>query len=138
VFSGLKGLLRMLSLRSPILLTININRISMNIPKLINPQVVCKASGQPSSCRQPVLNLGVITTLLFALSLMVASAANVTLKTSDAAGTSSFTGSTNWSDGFAPSAANAYLTGANVIRTTNYVNNGGGDSTYLWWRVAFD
>ena len=51
-------------------------------------------------------------------------AANITLKTSDAVGTSSFIGSTNWSNGAVPSAGNAYFTGAFTIRTTNTVTSG--------------
>lgn len=65
-----------------------------------------------------------VAVMLFA-GLGVSLAANVTLKTSDAAGTSSFTGSTNWSDGNLPTAGNAYFIGANTIRTTNYSVNGG-------------
>ena len=45
--------------------------------------------------------------------------------TTDAAGTSSFTGATNWSDGNAPTVGNAYFTGTNALRTTNYAVNGG-------------
>jgi autotransporter-associated beta strand protein len=54
-------------------------------------------------------------------------AAVVTLKTSDAMGTSSFVGSTNWSNGAVPSSGNAYFTGASTIRTTNTVTS---DVTY--------
>jgi len=57
--------------------------------------------------------------------ISIASAADVTLNTTDAAGTSSFTGSTNWSDGNPPTVGNAYFTGANALRTTNYADNGG-------------
>src|SRR5579863_7842746 len=56
--------------------------------------------------------------------LLSARAANMSLKTSDAVGTSSFTGSTNWSNSAAPSAGNAYFTGASVIRTTNTQTSG--------------
>jgi autotransporter-associated beta strand protein len=65
--------------------------------------------------------------LVFAAVLGLASpaqAANVTLKTSDAVGTSSFTGSTNWNNGAAPSSGNAYFTGASTIRTTNTQTSG--------------
>ena len=51
-------------------------------------------------------------------------AANVTLKTSDAMGTSSFVGATNWSNGAIPSTTNAYFTGAFTIRTTNTTTSG--------------
>ncbi len=53
-----------------------------------------------------------------------AHAANVTLKTNDAMGTSSFVGGTNWNNGAVPSAGNAYFTGAFTIRTTNTVTSG--------------
>jgi autotransporter-associated beta strand protein len=49
---------------------------------------------------------------------------NVTLLASDASGTTSFTGSTNWSNGQAASAANYYFTRASSIRTTNFTGNG--------------
>ena len=52
-------------------------------------------------------------------------ATNVTLKASDAAGTTSFIGATNWSNGTVPSAGNAYFTGAFTIRTTNTTSSGG-------------
>jgi len=53
-----------------------------------------------------------------------AHAANVTLNTSDAMGTSSFVGGTNWSNGAVPSGGNAYFTGPFTIRTTNTVTSG--------------
>jgi fibronectin-binding autotransporter adhesin len=63
--------------------------------------------------------------LILYLGIASSLAADVTLKTTDAAGTSSFTGSTNWSDGNPPSVGNAYFTGANAMRTTNYADPGG-------------
>lgn len=63
--------------------------------------------------------------LLLLAAVSVSSGANVNLKTSDAANTSSFLGATNWNNGAAPSAGNAYFTGAFTIRTTNTVNSGG-------------
>ena len=68
---------------------------------------------------------GPASALLLLAALSVASAANVTLKTSDAVGTSSLTGSTNWNNNAVPSAGNAYFTGASTLRTTNYNVNGG-------------
>lgn len=65
--------------------------------------------------------------VLIALALFPATqlyAANVTLKTNDAVGTSSFIGSTNWNNGAIPSAGNVYFTGAFTIRTTNTVTSG--------------
>jgi len=67
------------------------------------------------------------------LGLNVSIAANVTLKTSDANNTTSFTGSTNWNPVGVPTAGNAYFTGANTLRTTNSNTSGlsvnfGGDS----------
>lgn len=60
-------------------------------------------------------------------------AANVKLKTHDAAGTTSFTGSTNWSDGLPPSPGNNYFTTNFTFRTPAPSNSGsnyvfGGDS----------
>jgi autotransporter-associated beta strand protein len=66
----------------------------------------------------------VITVVVALLLTTPAHAANVTLKTSDAMGTSSFVGATNWSDGAVPSSGNAYFTGAFTIRTTNTVTSG--------------
>src|SRR5207249_1965799 len=58
---------------------------------------------------------------------------DVKLKTTDAANTSSFTGSTNWSNGALPSAGNAYYTTNFTLRTPNPTASGnnyvfGGDS----------
>jgi hypothetical protein len=60
-------------------------------------------------------------------------AADVRLKTSDAANTTSFTGSTNWSNNSVPSAGNAYYTTNFTLRTPNPTTTGnnyifGGDS----------
>ncbi|HEY1788512.1 MAG TPA: hypothetical protein VGJ73_10170, partial [Verrucomicrobiae bacterium] len=59
------------------------------------------------------------------MSTTISSATNVSLLANDAAGTSSITGTTNWNNNQPPGPGNAYFTGADVIRTTNYVNNGG-------------
>ncbi|HEV2691609.1 MAG TPA: autotransporter-associated beta strand repeat-containing protein [Verrucomicrobiae bacterium] len=48
----------------------------------------------------------------------------VTLKASDAAGTSSYTGSANWNPAGVPTAGNTYLTGAFTIRTINNTTSG--------------
>jgi len=53
-----------------------------------------------------------------------AQGANVTLRTNDAVGSSSFTGSTNWNSAGVPSAGNAYFTGALTVRTTNTTTSG--------------
>ncbi|WP_237712349.1 autotransporter-associated beta strand repeat-containing protein [Pedosphaera parvula] len=60
-------------------------------------------------------------------------AADIKLKTTDAANTSSFTGSTNWSNGAVPSVGNAYYTTNFTLRTPNPTASGnnyvfGGDS----------
>jgi len=52
-------------------------------------------------------------------------AANVTLMTGDAAGTSSLTGATNWNNSTSPSAGNAYFTAGHTLRTTNAITSGG-------------
>jgi autotransporter-associated beta strand protein len=62
-----------------------------------------------------------------------AQAGNVSLKTSDAQFTSSYNGSTNWSNGAVPAAGNYYFTGANTLRTPNPTTSGnnyvfGGDA----------
>lgn len=67
---------------------------------------------------------GLASTLLLLATLSVASAANVSLRTSDAAGTSSFTGSTNWNPTGVPSGGNSYFTGAQVIRSVNNTTTG--------------
>jgi len=76
---------------------------------------------------------GPAVTAIMALGLLPVQAANVSLKTSDAQATTSFTGSTNWSNGAAPSAGNNYFTGAFTLRTPNPTASGnnyvfGGDS----------
>ena len=57
----------------------------------------------------------------------------ITLTTSDAAGTSSYSSNLHWSDGLAPAAGNSYFTGALVLRTPAITVSGdlgtfGGDS----------
>lgn len=96
----------------------------MNIPNPANPEALHGAAGRPSSRPSAVHKLSLASTLWFFAALSIASAANVTLKTSDAAGTSSFTGSTNWNPSGAPSAGNSYFTGARVIRSVNNTTTG--------------
>jgi autotransporter-associated beta strand protein len=62
---------------------------------------------------------GLIIVLVLILGFLPLHAATVTLKSNDAAGTSSFTGATNWSNGAVPSAANNYFSTNFVLRTTN-------------------
>ncbi|MGC3958516.1 MAG: autotransporter-associated beta strand repeat-containing protein [Verrucomicrobiota bacterium] len=71
--------------------------------------------------------------LICVASVLASSAANVTLKTSDAAGTSSITGSTNWNNNAVASAGNSYFTTNFTLRTPNPTASGnnyifGGDS----------
>ena len=65
------------------------------------------------------VKLCLIVAVMLFLGIVVSSADDVTLLTSDAAGTSSFTGSTNWDNGLAPTNGNDYFTGQATIRTTN-------------------
>ncbi|HEX7652624.1 MAG TPA: autotransporter-associated beta strand repeat-containing protein, partial [Verrucomicrobiae bacterium] len=60
----------------------------------------------------------------FFLAGLPAVAANVALRTSDAAGTSSFTGATNWNPTGIPVGTNTYFTGSYTIRTTNTTTTG--------------
>jgi len=69
----------------------------------------------------------------FILGAFVSPAATIVLRTDDASGTTSFTGSTNWNPSGTPSAGNIYSTGARVIRSVNNTTSGatnifGGDS----------
>jgi hypothetical protein len=59
------------------------------------------------------------------VAVLASSAANVTLKTSDAIGTTNLTGSTNWNNNAVPSAGNAYFTSSFTLRTTNATTSGG-------------
>lgn len=73
----------------------------------------------------------VVAVMVFGL--VSSRAASASLKANDAAGTSSFTGSTNWSNGAVPSAGNNYFTGVFWLRTPNPTTSGnnyifGGDS----------
>jgi BNR repeat-containing family member len=54
---------------------------------------------------------------VLAATAITARAATVSLKTDDASGTSSFTGSTNWNNNLPASAANDYLNAAHTLRT---------------------
>src|SRR6478736_6547260 len=82
----------------------------------------------PSFVKVPLLSC-----LICAGSVLISTAANVTLKTSDAAGTSSVTGSTNWNNNAVPAAGNSYFTTNFTLRTPNPTVSGnnyifGGDS----------
>ena len=80
-------------------------------------QAICKPVGLLTSHLIKALKPILTTGLLLMAAVSVSSAANVTLKTSDAANTTSFTGSTNWNNGAVPSAGNAYFTTNFTIRT---------------------
>lgn len=74
--------------------------------------------------------------LICVLGALAASAANVTLKTSDAAGTSSITGSTNWNNNAVAAPGNSYFTTNFTLRTPNPTASGsnyvfGGDSVSI-------
>src|SRR5690242_11214220 len=74
----------------------------------------------------------VIVLALF-LGTDVSSAVTITLRTDDAFGTTSFTGSTNWNPTGVPASGNRYFTGAHLIRSVNNTTTGttnifGGDS----------
>lgn len=78
---------------------------------------------------------GSLLTAVLALSWFPARAGNVTLRTSDAQNTSSFTGSTNWNPAGVPSPGNAYFSSF-TLRTPNPTSSGsnyvfGGDSLEL-------
>jgi autotransporter-associated beta strand protein len=70
------------------------------------------------------IKLHFIAVLIFLWGVCVASAGNVSLRTTDAANTSSFTGSTNWNPVGVPVPGNAYFTGPFTIRTTNATTSG--------------
>jgi autotransporter-associated beta strand protein len=79
------------------------------------------------------LNIPLLAGTLLLGSLLGASAADIRLKNNDAAGTTSITGSTNWSNGSVASAGNAYFTTNFTIRTPAATTSGntyifGGDS----------
>lgn len=65
-----------------------------------------------------------IILLIFLCGVGVVSAGNVSLRNSDQANSSSFTGSTNWNPTGSPQPGNAYFTGAFTIRTTNATTTG--------------
>lgn len=105
----------------------------MNTTRFANSGAIAVAAGQPVFHRLPPVKLEWLVTLLFFATLSFAAAANVSLKTGDAAGTSSFTGSTNWNPTGVPTSGNNYFTGAQVIRSVNNTTTGttnifGGDS----------
>ncbi|MBW8864166.1 MAG: autotransporter-associated beta strand repeat-containing protein [Verrucomicrobia bacterium] len=56
--------------------------------------------------------------------MTVSPAAAVTLRTDDASGTTSFTGSTNWNPAGVPTGGNSYSTGAHAIRSINNTTTG--------------
>lgn len=77
--------------------------------------------------------LWIVVIVAHLLGMVISSAATVTLRTDDAANTTSFTGSTNWNPAGTPSPGNHYFTGAHVIRSINNTSTGktnvfGGDS----------
>lgn len=71
------------------------------------------------------LKLYAVAGMFFVADILSAAAANVTLKTSDAVGTTSLTGSTNWDNNAVPSTGNAYFTSGFTLRTTNATTSGG-------------
>jgi autotransporter-associated beta strand protein len=78
---------------------------------------------------------GSLVTTVLALGVLPARAGNVSLRTSDAANTSSFIGSTNWNPAGVPSPGNAYFS-TFTLRTPNPTSSGsnyifGGDSLEL-------
>lgn len=82
---------------------------------------------------RPFVFENALVAAILALGVLAGQAANVSLQASDAQFTSSFTGSTNWSDGASPSAGNNYFTGVFWLRTPNPTTSGnnyvfGGDS----------
>lgn len=79
--------------------------------------------------RVPILAVA----LTLAFDVFPAQAGTVSLKTSDAQSTSSYNGSTNWSNGAVPTTGNNYFTGANTLRTPDPITSGnnyifGGDA----------
>jgi len=68
--------------------------------------------------------LALMTALVTAAGLVTSLGTNVTLRTSDAATTTSFTGSTNWNPTGVPVAGNTYVSGAFTIRTPNNTTSG--------------
>jgi hypothetical protein len=82
------------------------------IRKAVGPVV-----GRPETALKPVLT----TARLLLTVVWVASAANVALKSKDALGTSSVTGSMRWSDGAVPSSGNTFNLAASLatIQPTN-------------------
>ena len=79
-------------------------------PDQVNPQTNRKGPGPLSFRPAPTVRPGLATEMLLMVGVLAASAANVTLKTNDALGTSSVTGSTNWSNGQVPASGNTYFT----------------------------
>jgi len=99
------------------------NRFRFQIALLNMPGIPRLRAGKLCITMALVLGLGTASSL----------AGTVTLKTDDAANTTSFTGSTNWNPVGAPSAGNSYFTGPYVIRSINNTTTGktnvfGGDS----------
>jgi len=73
-----------------------------------------------------LLRLSALTATLLAASAVDSTAATVTLTASDTGTTQSFTGSSNWDNGQAPSAGNDYRTGVYTLRTD------GGSANYTF------
>jgi hypothetical protein len=82
----------------------------MNIPNQAFPRTIRVAAGLHLFCPKAVIKLVLATALLFMAPVLISKAANVTLKSNDALGTLSVTGSTNWSNVAVPSAGNTYFT----------------------------
>src|SRR3569833_1160141 len=97
----------------------------MCIPNQTQSRAIRKTSGPIFAAPLAVLKPALMAFLMVGMGLISSMAADVTLKVSDQSTSSSFTGSTNWSDGLAPSAGKTYATLANTIRSTNYNVNGG-------------
>jgi hypothetical protein len=76
------------------------------------------------------MKIHIIPLALFAMLPALASAADVTMDTSDGFGTSSFNSDLNWDNNAAPNAGNAYFTGDFILRTPPDANDYtfGGDS----------
>ena len=71
----------------------------------------------PPPWRRAGAVFGAVTLLLAGWPALPVDAASITLKSSDAVGISSFTGSTNWSIAGVPAAGNAYFTSGFTFRT---------------------
>jgi fibronectin-binding autotransporter adhesin len=98
-----------------------------------NPIHSTNQSQPASNWLRPSVKVPLLAGALLLGGIEASLAADVKLKTTDAAGTSSLTGATNWSNNALPSAGNAYYTTNFTIRTPNPTTSGnnyvfGGDS----------